>query len=414
MIRLFPFFFAFRILFNKSKAGMFRHIRGAVIGAAISLVPLIVVSVIADGMIEGIVSRYIEVGSFHIQVRLPADTGAEEEADIMEQISSLENVETVFPCVQGGGILYAEDGRTGITVRGIPDSVYSENHGFRQYITVKDGDFSLAERDSIVISSETAEKLKVAPGDSIKLLTARVVPGRPVLLRPTSFRVTGIYTSGYQDLDMLSAFISLECGTSLFKEKNSRMLGVTVTDPFGDELYSVMDEIYSSVPGVRLSGWETLNDSLVASLDTTRKFLIFIMILILAVASVNISSSMIMMVISKKQDIAVLKSAGATDRDISSIFMITALFIGVCAAVLGTAVGVTAAVNINGIIAFLEGVCNISLFDSQFYLESIPVDIDPGKLAVFALLAVFFSVAASWLPARQGGRIKPVEIFRKH
>ncbi len=413
MIRLFPFFFAFRILFNKSNTKLFRHIRGAVIGAAISLVPLVVVSEIADGMIQGIVSRYIEVGSFHIQARLPSGS-PEDEAAALDIISATEGVEMVFPCVQGSGILYAENGRTGITVRGIPDSVYKENKGFNQYITLEAGEFSLAEPDSIVISSETAGKLKAAPGDTIKLLTARIVPGRPVLLRPTSFTVTGIYTSGYQDLDMLSAFISLEYGTRLFKENGSRMLAVVTSDPFGPELWSVADSIRSSVPGVRVADWEGLNDSLVASLDTTRKFLVFIMILILGVASVNISSSMIMMVISKKQDIAILKSSGASDRDISSIFIITGLFIGICAAVLGIGVGVLAAVNINGIIGFLEAVCNVSLFDSQFYLEQIPVEINPGKLALFALLTLFFSVAASWLPARRAGKIKPVDIFRKH
>ena len=114
MIRLFPFFFAFRILLKKSNTKLFRHIRGAVIGAAISLVPLVVVSEIADGMIQGIVSRYIEVGSFHIQARLPSGS-PEDEAAALDIISATEGVEMVFPCVQGSGILYAENGRTGIT-----------------------------------------------------------------------------------------------------------------------------------------------------------------------------------------------------------------------------------------------------------------------------------------------------------
>ena len=166
--------------------------------------------------------------------------------------------------------------------------------------------------------------------------------------------------------------------------------------------------------GVRVSTWDVLNDSLVASLNTTKKFLVFIMILIMGVASVNISSSMIMMVISKRQDIALLKSAGASDSDVSSIFVLTGLFIGICAAALGTAAGIAAAVNINEIIDIIGAVLHFDLFNPDYYLEKIPVELSLYKLSGAAALAVLFAVVASWVPARRAGRINPVEIFRKH
>ena len=192
------------------------------------------------------------------------------------------------------------------------------------------------------------------------------------------------------------------------------MIGVKVASPHTGELFAAADEIRYLSDGIRVATWDVLNDSLVASLNTTKKFLVFIMILIMGVASVNISSSMIMMVISKRQDIALLKSAGASDRDVSSIFVLTGLFIGICAAALGTAFGIAAAININEIIDFISAVLHFDLFDADYYLEKIPVELSLYKLSGAAALAVLFAVVASWLPARRAGRINPVEIFRKH
>ena len=70
MIRRFSLFYAFKTLFSRSGSGAFRHIRGAIIGAAISIIPLVVVLEISDGMMQGIVDRYMEISSFHMQVTL--------------------------------------------------------------------------------------------------------------------------------------------------------------------------------------------------------------------------------------------------------------------------------------------------------------------------------------------------------
>ena len=414
MIRRFSLFYAFKTLFSKSGSGAFRHIRGAIIGAAISIIPLVVVLEISDGMMQGIVDRYMEISSFHMQVSLTNSEAVEEEEELLDKIRSIDGVTYVFPYTQGGGILYGEKGRTGITVRGIPDTLFKDDKGFSRYITVKEGEFDLSEPDSLIISSETAQRLKAGVGDEIKLLTAKVVPGRPMLLRPTRFTVKGIYSSGYQELDMLSAFITQQYGERLFKEDSSRMIGVKVASPHTGELFAIADEIRYLSDGIRVSTWDVLNDSLVASLNTTKKFLVFIMILIMGVASVNISSSMIMMVISKRQDIALLKSAGASDGDVSGIFVLTGLFIGICAAALGAAAGIAAAININEIIDLIGAVFHFELLDPDYYLEKIPVELNLYKLSGAAALAVLFAVVASWIPARRAGRINPVEIFRKH
>ncbi len=182
MIRRFSLFYAFKTLFSRSGSGAFRHIRGAIIGAAISIIPLVVVLEISDGMMQGIVDRYMEISSFHMQVTLADKEAVEKEDELLEKIRNIGGVTYAFPYTQGGGILYGEKGRTGITVRGIPDTLFKEDEGFRRYITVKDGEFDLSEPDSLIISTETAQRLKAGVGDEIKLLTAKVIPGRNLQL----------------------------------------------------------------------------------------------------------------------------------------------------------------------------------------------------------------------------------------
>lgn len=431
MMKKFTFFFAFKIIFNKSGDGkLFRHIRGAVIGAALSIIPLVVVLEISDGMIQGIVRRYIEISSFHLQIRLPSGSSESDEKMVAGRIAEMEGVRNVFSYTQGGGILYSERGRTGITVRGIPDCLYKEDTGFRRFITVESGSFSLSKADSIVVSRETAEKLKVEPGDTIKLLTAKIVPGRKPLLRPAKFTVTGIYTSGYQEMDMLSAFISFDCGVKLFPGISSRVIAVKTDDPYSSGLDKTASAARGMFPGIRVATWEKLNDSLIAALSTTKKFLVFIMLLILGVASINISSSVIIIVISKKKDIAILKSMGASEKDIAALFIMLGFFIGIVSAFIGTSLGILAALNINEVIDLLEAAINfflhsgsmfisgletgVKLFESDFYLEKIPAVLDLGKLAAASSLAVLFAAAASWIPAKRAGRIDPVDIFKKH
>ena len=87
MIRRFSLFFAFKTLFSRSGSGAFRHIRGAIIGAAISIIPLVVVLEIADGMMQGIVERYMEISSFHMQVTLTNPDAVEKEEELLEKIT---------------------------------------------------------------------------------------------------------------------------------------------------------------------------------------------------------------------------------------------------------------------------------------------------------------------------------------
>ena len=125
-------FLAFKFFSSKNTdKNLFRHIRGAVIGIALSLVPLVIVLEVTDGMIEGITRRYIEVGSYHYQARDLQNTEADFDS-IIENLENLEIVDNAFAFIQDTCLIYTKEGRTGVSVRGLPENLYNRDRGLKR------------------------------------------------------------------------------------------------------------------------------------------------------------------------------------------------------------------------------------------------------------------------------------------
>ena len=427
-------YLAFKNIYKSRKSDLFRHIRGAVLGIALSLVPLIVVLQISDGMIQGITSRYIETGSYHFQIKQLSKKSAYTFREIAEKVMENENVENAFVFITGTSLAYTESGRTGIPVRGIPADLYKNDPGMQKYLEVVEGSFDLSDDENIILSATIAEKLGAKPGDRLKILTAYSLPGRPPLLKPSGFTVKGIVTSGYNDLDDLTVFIRDSRAERIFRDNRSRQIGVKIKNPYKDTA-AVGRSIKASVPPEYfVISWERINYTFYKSLETTKKLLVFIMLLILGVASVNISSSMIMMVNAGRKEIAVLKSIGFSSSEIVLTYIFTGFFIGTAGTFSGITAGILCSLKINEIINFMEFLLNkanyfvwavtgtftgavynpYKILNSGYYLEKIPVNLDFTEIYFVAVVSLFLAVTASFLPSLRAGKIRPVEILQKY
>jgi lipoprotein-releasing system permease protein len=169
------------------------------------------------------------------------------------------------------------------------------------------------------------------------------------------------------------------------------------------------------------------------SLATTRNLLIFIMTLIVCVAAVNISSTLLMLVFEKHQEIAFLKSTGADPGFISFSFLCTGFYIGILGAFFGIALGLLVAVNINEVIRALDfsvehivkplirfsgsdraEPMEFRLLNPSYYLQTIPVTVNFREIYNVAAMVLLISLGASFFPARKAGSLKPLEVLRKH
>jgi lipoprotein-releasing system permease protein len=155
------------------------------------------------------------------------------------------------------------------------------------------------------------------------------------------------------------------------------------------------------------------------------------MAIAVAVAAVNVGSALSMLVVERKQDIAILKATGASPGFIGIVFLSAGLFTGGLGAAMGIFAGSLLAWRINDIIGLAETAVNaiaalvagisgspipaagFRLLDPSYYLSSIPVDLKPGSLGLVAILSLVLSAAVSLLPARKAARLSPLEIVRK-
>jgi lipoprotein-releasing system permease protein len=276
----------------------------------------------------------------------------------------------------------------------------------------------------VLLGEELAQNLGLEPGDSVRIMTLRVTAGGRSIPRVTVFKVRGIVSSGYRELDSLWCIMTLEAGRQIFQDSSSTFLVLKIDDPYGgaDTTAYSLSELLG--PGYGIYTWKTLQRSQYSSYESTRQLLLFIMALIVLVAAVNVSSATSMLAIERQRDIAVLKAAGAEPGFTGGVFLCGAFLTGLAGSILGISAGLLIGLNVNFLIrsletflSFLTGLFHggpVKILDSGYYLETIPVIVDKAAVLLIGVFTVLSSVLASWIPARRAGKLKPVEILRKY
>ncbi len=421
-----------------------RSLLGAMLCIGISLVPLIAVLVVSDGMIQGITGRMINLSSQDINVQVSTQsksvTNLEELRELGSRLGSIEGVTACFPEVQGMALAAGSSSRIGATVRAMETDIFKDSE-FSSLFSVVEGSMDFPDPKSAVIGQKIASDLGVHAGDKIRLISVNQVRNQMVP-KVAVFTVSGIVSCGYQELDAVWVFIPIESGfTSIALKSAHYVLGLRTRSTFSPELLSireaVTDELYGYNSGDKVEfasvyTWDTLNAAQYENFSSTKILLLLIMLLIVLVASVNISSALVMIVMERRREIAILKSVGASPGGIATAFLMVGLGSGFGGVLMGLPLGLLAAVNINGIIRLMEQTVNLAakffhmlgnhgtsgfqqihLLDPAYYLQEIPVSIPLRELSVIVVGTLLLSLLVSVVPALKAGREKPLDTLRK-
>jgi lipoprotein-releasing system permease protein len=442
-----PVFIASRFLFGRKNSGHGGSgLGGAILGIGISLVPLLLVLLVSDGMIEGITKRYMETKSYHLQVALPDQFGSAAAAPAMKAIAAIKGIRSSYLEINGSAIIVSGKTSHATLVRAVSPGFY-EDSGTSEYLRGKSGEIAPRNNHSIVIGSSLASALGVGLGDQVTIVSSGTDPDAPLeelngtpafSPRLSFFRVTGIVSAGYRELDALWAFVSLDAAERVLTPANSyEFLGIKVDKPFSNSLgtlrQGVCDALSSLYPDwfePRLvRSWPDIEGSLYRSFSTTKSMLLYIMGIALLVAAVNLGSALATFVAERNMEIAVLRSMGADDSLIRRIFLGAGLLTGASGTLLGITFGLVLSLCINGIIAAVEWIANSAgslfsllsgqafhatrLLDPGYYLEKIPISPNYPQIAAIGLLSIALCVVASIVPAVKATKISVQALVRK-
>ncbi len=417
-----------------------KSLYGAVIGIGISLVPLVTVLVVADGMIEGISSRIIELSTSHIRLFDRLDrTGSFGDAQSIERFADsvvsgdlTGKVTDAVPERQGLALAIGKNGRSGATVRAVPQKFFAQNGAVASLLTTQAGSLTFDGPNSAIVGKKLAGDLGLGVGDVFRVLTLKSSADGSTIPRFTTLRVAGIVSAGYQELDALWIFIPLEKGFSVLPDSSATFVSVRLSDATSG-LDASKYALMRAFPGVVVYTWKDLNQAQFQSFNTTRTLLLFIMLLIVFIASVNVSAALVMLVMERRQEIAILKSMGAAPETVSLSFLIAGFLTGLGGVLLGLPAGIAVSLHINQFFSLIEKILNgwvkitrvfldssdksailsIHLLDPAYYLEKIPVRLDLRELLVITVGTLILSLLVSVAPAIRAGREKPLESIRK-
>ncbi|UTY28840.1 ABC transporter permease [Treponema putidum] len=435
---------AFRFLgigSGKTVSNARKSLFGAVLGIGISIIPLIVVLVVSDGMIQGITSRTIELGTGHLQAIDMRPIASYKNAETEKNVRSLildfnkdDFVENAWIERQGNGLVIGKNGRSGGTIRAVEPEFFTQNSRACNLIKVISGSLEFENNKSAVLGSKIAEKLGLKVGDTCRIITLNKNEKGKTIPRVSLFKISGLISSGYQELDALWVFIPLEEGLKIMPMASSlTSILISTKDPFDeDKMQALQFKLSSILPeNFSIYAWSDLNRSSFVSFKTTKNILMFIMFLIVLVASANISSAIVMLVMERRREIAILKAAGAHPSSISLAFLLAGLLTSLGGIILGMPLGILTALHINEIFAYVEKILNylqnffysffngtgkpleIHLLDPAYYLEYIPVKLNLFDLYIIAVSMLILSVVVCLVPAVRAGKEKPIEIMRK-
>lgn len=429
--------FAKSLIFPKSekKSIARKSLFGAVLCIGLSIVPLIVVTSVTNGMIDGMTERIIGLSSSHIQAYVSPNISkvktVEEFLEYANDTASVKGITGIYPEVDISAIAAGKKGRSGIEIRAVEKDIFVRNQSFAKLFEVSEGEIDLFvnpgedSRAGAVIGKKLAEDLELHAGDNFRIITTKT-SGEKMVPKLTTFRIAAVVSSGYQELDQFWVFIPIEAAySSLSMESATYNVMLETEDAFAPELVAIQRRVgerfgrYANV-----YRWDQIHTAEFENFSSTKVMLVFVMMLIVLVATVNISSAIVMLVMERQKEIAILKSIGAKPRGITFAFLTAAFACGAGGLVLGLPIGIILTVFSNQIVHGLEKLINmfavmgghaeVHLMDPAYYLAEIPVEIPVIQIILIAVSVLILSVLVSYIPSRKAGREKPLEILRKN
>ncbi len=404
----FELFIATRYLKAKRKEGFISLVTLlSMAGVAVGVMALVVVISVMSGAENSFREKLLGLNP-HLLI-MNVSGSFDNYKDIMNKTLKLKSVENVSPILSGQVMARSASSFTGALLRGIdPIGKVKLVKGFSpeklQQALKPQG--SNGSYPGIIIGKQLAESLGVTVGSKLILMSpggiSSPVGNIPAMAR---YQVNGVFESGLYEYDSTLIYINIIEAQKITGMKN----GISALGVWVDDIYSVdslKDKILSGVDHNRfyIRDWMNINKSLFSALKLEKTAMFIILTLIIFVAAFNIASALMMIVMEKTRDIAILKTMGATDKIIRKIFMIKGMIIGTLGTIFGTISGVT--------ICFLLHRYDFIRLPEAYPFRTLPVELNFTDVFVIAIAAISICFVSTIYPSGKASGMDPVEALR--
>ncbi|MCE5242707.1 MAG: lipoprotein-releasing ABC transporter permease subunit [Syntrophobacteraceae bacterium] len=385
----------------------------SIVGVAVGVTALIVVLAVMNGFQENIRSRILGITS-HIVIN-SYNGSIPNYGKLIEEIEKQSGVVAATPFTYMQVMISSGGGVSGALLRGVDpatvnrvivlqDNMISGN--FSDLKPQKPTPDNLSPQPGIILGSELARNLNTRVGEFLTVISPS---GRltPMGQTPRSklFQVAGVVKSGMYEYDNTLAFIGLSAAQQ-FAGVGDVATGIEVRVSDIYDAGKIAENLRARLGNpFYVRDWMQMNQNLFFALKLEKVMMFIILTLIVLVAAFNIVSSLIMLVMEKGRDIAILKAMGATTKSIRRIFVYEGLMIGVSGTLLGIAGGF-------GLCAILKRYKIIELPRDVYNFSELPVKLEALDVTVIALAAILITLIATIYPSRQAAKLAPAEALR--
>ena len=379
------------------------------LGVTLGVMALVVALALMTGMQRELRDR-ITGSEAHVYVWNIGDGGFENYQEEAQRLSEFPRVLGAAPSVLGKALAISRNGEAFISIKGIDPSL--ERHVTEVANSVQQGSLFDLEKQTdgsviggLVIGDGVARQLGAFVGDEVTLMTPNgTLSPMGMMPRPRRLRVVGIFSLGLYQYDSGYGFVTLDVAKNLFNKDRVELMELRIDDVYASrETAEVVSNLLG--PGYLTEDWSQLNQSLFSALWLEKMAISITIGLIVMVAALNIVASLVLLVMEKSRDIAILKTMGASASSIMKIFILQGTIIGFVGTAIGSVGGYTLA-------TFLHRNRIISLDMEVYDLSYVPFIIDFQDFALVILAALGICFLATLYPSRQAARLDPAEALR--
>ena len=408
----FEWMLSLRYLRARRKEGFISVIAGfSFLGIMLGVATLIIVMAVMNGFRHELLDKILGLNG-HLLIQ-PLEKPLTDWAEVAARLDKVQGIKLAAPIVEGQALASSPFNAGGVLIRGIRLQDLEKLPSVAK--NIKQGTLAnFDEGGGVAIGRRLADQLSLRAGDNITLVAPRgAVTPMGTTPRIKIYKVAAVFEIGMSEYDSAMVFMPLKEAQAYFNRAGDvTAIEVYTDNPDNVSAYRKAVQDAAGRP-IFLIDWRQRNATFFNALQVERNVMFLILTLIVLVAALNIVSGLIMLVKDKGQDIAILRTMGATQGSVMRVFLITGASIGVVGTLVGFLLGVVVCLNIENNRQFLSWLTNTELFSPELYfLSHLPADMDTGEPSAVVIMALVLSFLATLYPSWRAARLDPVEALR--